>query len=141
MEWYKATLTVATKKKGMSDFTALIEQHLHTSGIQEGMCFLYIQHTSASLVISESYDRSAQQDMEAYMEHAVPEGEAWYRHTLEGLDDSPSHIRAMLTNTSLSIPIENGRLALGTWQGVYLFEHRQRGNTRHVLMRCMGVPE
>ena len=91
------------------------------------MCFLYIQHTSASLVISESYDRSAQQDMEAYMDHAVPEGEAWYRHTLEGRDDFPSHIRAMLTNTSLSIPIEDGRLALGTWQGVYLFEHRQMG--------------
>jgi secondary thiamine-phosphate synthase enzyme len=141
MEWYKATLTVATKKKGMSDFTALIEQYLHTSGIQEGMCFLYIQHTSASLVISESYDRSAQQDMEAYMDHAVPEDEAWYRHTLEGRDDSPSHIRAMLTNTSLSIPIEDGRLALGTWQGVYLFEHRQMGHTRHVLMRCMGLPE
>jgi secondary thiamine-phosphate synthase enzyme len=141
MEWYKATLTVATKKKGMVDFTSLIEQHLRSSGIQEGMCFLYIQHTSASLVISESYDRSAQQDMETYMEHAVPEGESWYRHTLEGLDDSPSHIRAMLTSTSLAIPIENGRLALGTWQGVYLFEHRQRGNTRHVLIRCMGVPE
>jgi secondary thiamine-phosphate synthase enzyme len=134
-------LTVVTKKKGMADFTALIEQHLHTSGIQEGMCFLHIQHTSASLVISESYDRSAQQDMEAYMEQAVPEGEAWYRHTLEGRDDSPSHIRAMLTNTCLSIPVENGRLALGTWQGVYLFEHRQRGNNRHVLMRCMGLPE
>ena len=141
MEWYKTKLTVATQKKGMTDFTALVEQHLRASGIQEGMCFLYIQHTSASLVISESYDKTAQMDMESYMEHAVPEGEGWYRHTLEGRDDSPSHIRAMLTNTSLSIPIEEGRLALGTWQGIYLFEHRKRGHTRHVLIRCMGVAE
>lgn len=140
MEWYKTTLTVATRKKGMNDFTALIDRQLRTWGLQEGMCFLYIQHTSASLVISESYDPSARHDMEAFMEHTVPEGESWYRHTLEGRDDSPSHIRAMLTNTSLSIPIENNKLCLGTWQGVYLFEHRQRENIRHVLMRCLSVP-
>lgn len=100
---------------------------------------LYIQHTSASLVISESYDPTAKIDLEVFMERLAPEDQAWHRHTLEGRDDAPSHIRAMLTNTSLSIPIDDGKLSLGTWQGVYLFEHRVRGQGRRVLVRCLQV--
>lgn len=139
MEWYKTTMTIASRGKGMEDFTRLVEGQIRSWGIEEGMCFLYIQHTSASLVISESYDPSARQDMEEYLERTVPEDAAWYRHTLEGKDDASSHIRAMLTSTELSIPIENGKLCLGTWQGIYLFEHRNRGQTRHVLLRCLSV--
>ena len=103
------------------------------------MCFLYVQHTSASLVIGESYDLSAREDMEAFMEHIAPENETWYRHRLEGPDDSPSHLRAMITSTSLSIPIDDGQLSLGTWQGIYLFEHRVRAQLRKVLLRCLSV--
>lgn len=139
MEWFKTTLAVETKGKGMYNFTRLVENRLQEWGLQEGICHLFVQHTSASLVISESYDPSARMDMEVFMDKIAPEGEAWYRHTMEGADDSPSHIRAMLTNTSLSIPVDAGQLSLGTWQGIYLFEHRTRGHRRRVLLRCLKV--
>jgi len=105
------------------------------------MCYLYLQHTSASMLISENYDPTAKTDLENFMKKLVPEGETWYRHTLEGPDDTTSHIRAMLTQTSMTIPIDDGRLSLGTWQGVYLFEHRARPQSRTVLIRCLGVSE
>lgn len=100
---------------------------------------MFIQHTSASMIINESYDPSARKDMEAYLERLAPEGADWYRHTSEGRDDSPSHLRAMLTHTSLSIPVENGRLALGSWQGLYVFEHRRNGHRRRVLLHCLKM--
>jgi secondary thiamine-phosphate synthase enzyme len=92
-------------------------------------------------VASESYDPSARKDLEAFMDHLVLEDQPYYRHTLEGSDDSPSHMRTMLTNTSLSIPIDSGKLSLGTWQGLYLFEHRLRPHRRRVLVRCLSVEE
>jgi secondary thiamine-phosphate synthase enzyme len=103
------------------------------------MCTLFIKHTSASLVISESYDPTARIDLESFMDRIAPENQPWHRHVLEGSDDSPSHIRAMLTDTSLSIPIDQGSLSMGSWQGVYLFEHRARGHLRTILLRCLGV--
>ncbi len=139
MEWLKDSLTFATHGKGLLDITTEIEKRLHAWQVEEGMCFLYIPHASASLTISESYDPSARQDVEAYYERAVPEKQAWYRHTLESADDSPSHIRATLTQPGLSIPIENKRLALGTWQGIFLFEHRSHPHRRTVLLRCLKV--
>ncbi len=139
MKWYKDVLQVQTRGKGLFPFTDAINKQIHEWGIQEGMCFLYLQHTSASMVISESYDPSARIDLEAFMERLVPESQTWHRHTLEGSDDSPSHMRAMLTDTSLTIPIDDGHLNLGTWQGVYLFEHRARGHRRRVLLRCLSV--
>ncbi|MBT3391906.1 MAG: YjbQ family protein [Chloroflexi bacterium] len=139
MNWYKDTLEVQTRGKGLYPFTDKIQARIRHWKIAEGMCFLYIQHTSASLIISESYDPTARIDLEAYMERLAPENQAWYRHTLEGSDDSPSHMRAMLTDTSLGIPIDDGSLSLGTWQGVYLFEHRTRGHRRKVLIRCLGA--
>ena len=139
MNWLKTTLEVNTRGKGLYPFTDQIVSQIRQWGIQEGMSFLYIQHTSASMVISESYDPTARIDLEAYMERLAPERQSWHRHTLEGDDDSPSHMRAMLTDTSLTIPIDNGKLSLGTWQGVYLFEHRARGHRRQVLLRCLGV--
>ncbi len=139
MNWFKDTIEVNTRGKGLYPFTEEITRRIRQWGLQEGMCFLYMQHTSASLVISESYDPSARLDLEVFMEHLAPERQAWHRHTLEGDDDSPSHMRAMLTDTDLSIPIDGGHLSLGTWQGVYLFEHRARGHSRRVLLRCFGV--
>ena len=107
--------------------------------VQDGICHLYVQHTSASLIISESYDPSARLDLEAFLERLVPEGEAWHRHTVEGRDDSSSHMRSILTATTLSIPVDDGSLSLGTWQGIYLFEHRIRSHRRSVLIRCLKV--
>lgn len=139
MNWFKDTLEISTRGKGLYPFTESVEARIRDWDIQEGMCYLYVQHTSASLVISESYDPSAKMDLEVFMEKLAPENQPWHRHTLEGADDSPSHMRAMLTQTSLTIPVDAGRLSLGTWQGIYLFEHRSRGHRRKVLIRCLAV--
>lgn len=139
MQWHKDTIQIQTRGKGLYNFTAQVQQLLDEWGVKEGICHLFVQHTSASLVASESYDPSARQDLEAFMDHLVLENQPYYRHTLEGPDDSPSHMRAMLTLTSLSIPVDNGRLSLGTWQGIYLFEHRTRPHRRMVLLRCLSV--
>ena len=138
MQWHKATIEITTRGKGLYPITDLVEEHIRRWGVREGMCFLYIQHTSASLVISENYDPTARQDLEAYLEHIAPENQPWHRHTLEGADDSPSHMRAMLTSTSETIPVDDGRLSLGTWQGIYLAEHRARGHRRRILLRILG---
>lgn len=139
MDWYKDTIEIQTRGKGLHLFTQAVESRISNWGVTEGMCYLYVQHTSASLVISESYDPSAKIDLEAFMDRLAPGGQDWFQHTLEGADDSPSHMRAMLTQTSLEIPIDEGRLNMGTWQGIYLFEHRDRGHRRRVLIRCLGV--
>ena len=139
MNWFKDTLEISTRGKGLYPFTESVETRIREWDVQEGMCYLYVQHTSASLVISESYDPSAKMDLEVFMDKLAPENQPWYRHTLEGADDSPSHMRATLTQPSLTIPVENGRLSLGTWQGIYLFEHRSRGHRRKVLIRCLSV--
>ena len=139
MNWYKETLEIQTKGKGLYPITNQVIDQIHRWGVGDGICFLYLPHTSASLLISESYDATARIDLEAFMDRIAPEDQTWYKHVMEGSDDSPSHIRAMLTDTSLNIPIDNGKLNLGTWQGVYLFEHRRRGHRRRVLLRCLGV--
>lgn len=139
MIWHKGKLDISTHGKGLYPFTDAINALIHQWEIKEGMCYLYVQHTSASLVISESYDPTARLDMETFLEKLVPEEQSWHRHTLEGRDDTTSHLRAMLTLTSATIPIDDSRLNLGTWQGVYLFEHRTRPQHRRVLLRCLGV--
>jgi secondary thiamine-phosphate synthase enzyme len=139
MQWHKDSIRVNTDGKGLHPFTDAIRERIGEWGIEEGICFLFLQHTSASLVISESYDPTARLDLESFMERLAPEDQDWHQHTLEGSDDSPSHMRAMLTATSLNIPIDGGDLNLGTWQGVYLFEHRKRGQNRKVLIRCLDV--
>jgi secondary thiamine-phosphate synthase enzyme len=139
MNWHKTILFVSTTGKGFHNFTASINDQLQKWGVKEGMAFLFIQHTSASLIINEDYAPSARRDMENFLEHIAPEGQAWYAHTLEGRDDSPAHMRAMLTNTSLDIPIDNGALSLGTWQGVYVAEHRKSGSQRRVLLRVLSI--
>ena len=139
MNWFKTMLSIQTHRKGLHDFTGMVNEQLQSWGVREGMAFLFVQHTSASLVINENYDSSARRDMESFLEHLAPEGESWYEHSLEGLDDSPAHMRAMITPVSMSIPIDNGMLSLGTWQGLYLAEHRRRGHLRRVLLRVLAV--
>ena len=137
MEWLKDEILVQTGGKGLFPITGEIQEVLAKWQVTEGLLQLFIPHTSASLVINESYDPSSRQDLEAFLDRLAPEGEDWHRHTLEGRDDSPSHMRSMLTATSLSIPIDGGRLSLGTWQGIYLAEHRSAPHPRKVLIRCL----
>lgn len=139
MNWFKDHIEVSTQGKGLYPFTNVVGSIIQRWKIQEGMCYLYMPHTSASLVVSESYDPTAKIDMEEFMERLIPENQSWFRHTFEGSDDSPSHIRAMLTHTSLSIPIDAGKLSLGTWQGIYLFEHRAKPHRRKVQIRCLEI--
>jgi secondary thiamine-phosphate synthase enzyme len=139
MKWHKATLEISTHGKGLHDITGAVRAQLRDWDVQEGMCFLFLPHTSASLVLSENWDLTARADLETFMERLVPEGEGWYTHDLEGADDATSHIRAMLTDTSLSIPVDEGELSLGTWQGIYIFEHRNRPHRRKVLLRALSV--
>jgi secondary thiamine-phosphate synthase enzyme len=139
MNWYKTTLEISTRGKGLHDITETLRTQLQDWDVQEGMCFLFLPHTSASLVVSENWDPTARADLETFMERLVPEQESWYTHDLEGPDDATSHIRAVLTDTSLTVPVDDGNLALGTWQGIYVFEHRDRPHSRKVLMRVLGV--
>ncbi len=139
MRWHRDTLTLSTRGKGLHPFTDEVNRLLHAWDVREGMCHLFIQHTSASLVVNENYDPTARVDLEVFMDRLVPENQAWQAHNLEGPDDSAAHMRAMLTHASLSIPIENGRLYLGSWQGLYLFEHRRRPHQRKILVRCLAM--
>lgn len=138
MNWHKDTLEVVTRGKGLYPFTDEVNARIRKWSLQEGMCFLFLQHTSASLTISESYDPSAREDLETFLDKLAPENQPWHRHTMEGPDDSPSHMRAMLTLPGVTIPIDDGQLSLGTWQGIYLCEHRRRGHRRKILIRCLG---
>ncbi|MEE4195670.1 MAG: secondary thiamine-phosphate synthase enzyme YjbQ [Anaerolineae bacterium] len=141
MKLHKHTLQIHTTGKGMTDITKDILAWLRERHIHQGICHLFVQHTSASLVINESFDPTAKRDMESFMEQLIPEHQTWMTHTLEGGDDGPSHLRTMLTNVSLSIPVDDGALTLGTWQGIYLFEHRRLPRTRKVLIRCIEFEE
>ncbi|MEQ9398667.1 MAG: secondary thiamine-phosphate synthase enzyme YjbQ [Longimicrobiales bacterium] len=129
---------VRTRGKGLHEITRRVQEVVATSGVADGLCTVMIQHTSASLTIQENADPSARRDLEAWMERHVPEGDPHFTHTAEGPDDMPSHIRAALTSTTLSIPLEGGRLALGTWQGIYLWEHRTRGSARRCVVHVGG---
>jgi secondary thiamine-phosphate synthase enzyme len=127
-------ITVETSGQGMREITREVEKIVQGEGIQEGLCTLFLRHTSASLVIQENADPTAKRDLERWLNRLVPEGDAFYSHDAEGPDDMPSHIKAALTASSLSIPISKGKLALGTWQGIYLWEHRRRGAARELVL-------
>jgi secondary thiamine-phosphate synthase enzyme len=139
MNWHKTTLEISTRGKGLHDITKTVHAQLSEWDVREGMCFLFIPHTSASLVMSENWDPTARADLETFMERTVSEKDTWYTHDLEGPDDATSHIRSMLTDTSLTIPIDDGKLSLGTWQGIYVFEHRARPHRRNVHMRVLSA--
>ncbi len=131
-------LKIRTPGQGLHSISSSVENAVNSEGVSNGLCNLFIQHTSASLIIQENADPSARHDLERWLNRLVPENDSLYTHTCEGPDDMPSHIKAILTQVSLSIPIINGNLALGTWQGIYLWEHRKRGHQRIVLVSIVG---
>jgi secondary thiamine-phosphate synthase enzyme len=126
--------TVRAPGQGLHEITDRVARVVQESGIDEGLCTVFIRHTSASLTIQENADPSAKSDLEAWLNRLVPENDRLYTHTFEGPDDMPSHIKAILTNVSLSIPVMGGRLTLGTWQGIYLWEHRRSPHTREIVV-------
>ena len=139
MNWHKTTLVITTRGKGLHDITEMVLSQLRDWNVKEGMCYLFLPHTSASLVLSENWDPTARADLETFMERLVSEKDTWYTHDLEGPDDATSHIRSMLTDTSATIPVDDGKLSLGTWQGIYIFEHRASPHHRTLLMRVLSV--
>ena len=134
MTFHTHEIEVHTRGKGLYPFTRDVATWVASTGVSSGLLTVFIQHTSASLVIQENADPDVELDLAEYFDHLVPEGESWYRHTSEGPDDMTSHIRAALTQTSLTIPVVNGRMALGTWQGLYVFEHRKAQHWRNVVL-------
>lgn len=127
-------LTVSTHGQGLHEITREIAQLVAGAGVDEGLCTLFVQHTSASLIIQENADPSARRDLENWLNRLVAENDPLYTHTQEGADDMPSHIKSILTATSLSIPVLRGSLTLGTWQGIYLWEHRKRPHRRRLIV-------
>lgn len=135
---YQQVLQLRTQGKSLGRFTHKVQDVVEASGIQTGLCSIFLRHTSASLVIQENADPDVLLDMETFLAKLVPEGN-YYRHSDEGPDDMPAHLRTALTHTSEQIPVMNGRLALGTWQGIYLWEHRNRSHTREVVVHITGT--
>ena len=129
-----ARITVKTPGQGLHEFTSQVEEILRESECEQGLCTVFLQHTSASLIIQENADPSAKRDLEKWLNRLVAENDSLYTHTDEGPDDMPSHIKAALTATSIAVPVYNGRLALGTWQGIYLWEHRRAAHNRSVVI-------
>jgi secondary thiamine-phosphate synthase enzyme len=127
-------LVVPTRGRGLHEVTAQVEGVVRRSGIAEGLCTVFLRHTSASLVIQENADPSAKRDLERWLDRLVPDGDPFYSHDTEGPDDMPGHIKAALTAASLSVPVFQGRLALGQWQGIYLWEHRLSGSRRELVL-------
>lgn len=138
MPAHTASFTIRTRGKGTYEITSQVEAIVRQSRIRAGLVTLFIQHTSASLIIYENADPSARVDLEAYFNRLVPEDADYFVHTAEGSDDMPSHIRMVLTRTSESIPIAAGRMQLGTWQGIFLFEHRNTPHTRSLAVTVIG---
>jgi secondary thiamine-phosphate synthase enzyme len=132
------TITVSTRGKGLYPFTRALEEWVSRQKISQGLLTVFIQHTSCSLVIQENADPDVTLDLRDFFERLVPEDDEQYRHTAEGPDDMTSHIRSTLTQSSLSVPLISGRLALGTWQGLYVFEHRSHPHQRRVVLQLIG---
>ncbi len=137
MPHFQKTLRIETKGKTLHRITFNVAAAIAESGIQLGMCNLFLRHTSASLIIQENADPDVLVDLETFLSKLVPEGYS-YSHSTEGSDDMPAHIRSVLTHTSEQIPISHGRLMLGTWQGIYLWEHRQQSHTRELVVHIWG---
>lgn len=138
MSVHQATLTIRTPGQGTHEITDDIARELSRSGLQRGVATIFCQHTSASLVIMENADPSARRDLEAWLNRLVPENDKHFTHTLEGADDMPSHIKMVLTRTSEQVPFAGGQLLLGTWQGVFLWEHRRAPHARKVIVTFLG---
>ena len=131
---FRHTLEIPTDGRGLRDVTTDVADVVRRSGVRTGLCHLFIQHTSASLLVQENADPDVLRDLNAWFSRAVPDGDSLYVHVAEGPDDMPGHVRTALTSVSLNIPVGEGALMLGTWQGIYLFEHRLRGSTRRIVV-------
>ena len=138
MKQYQQALRVRTQGKSLHKITSKINSYVAESGINTGLCIVFVRHTSASLVIQENADPDVLVDLENFMAKLVPEDGRSYVHSAEGPDDMPAHIRSVLTKTSEQIPVAGGRLVLGTWQGIYLWEHRQRSHNREIVIHISG---
>ena len=138
MRQFNHALAISTSGKGLYEITAKVSGWVRDCGVREGLLTVFVQHTSASLIIQENADPDVVEDLETFFTRLAPEETRLYRHTVEGADDMPAHIRAALTQTSLSVPVTGGRLALGTWQGIYLFEHRSIPHRRSVALHLLG---
>jgi len=132
------TLTINTRGRGTRDVTDAVERIVAACGIRAGTCHVFVQHTSASLMLCENADPAVRQDMERFMSRVVRDGDPLFSHDAEGPDDMPAHIRTLLTGAELTLPVRNGRCALGTWQGVYLWEHRYQGSARTIIVTVQG---
>ncbi len=138
MKQAQGEIEVRPRGRGMTDITREAAAFVADAGIECGMAHLFVQHTSCSLLIQENADPDVRGDLERFFSRLVPDGDPIFRHTAEGPDDMPAHVRAALTAVSLSIPVRRGRLALGTWQGIYLYEHRHHAGRRRVIIHVTG---
>jgi secondary thiamine-phosphate synthase enzyme len=131
-------LTIATRGRGTYDITREVDRIVRESGVRTGLCHLFAHHTSASLILCENADPTVRRDLEAFMSRLVPDGDRLFDHTDEGPDDMPAHVRAILTKMDLTVPVTDGRCALGTWQGIYLYEHRTHTHRRLATVTVSG---
>lgn len=136
---HQATLGVATRGRGTWEITRQVADVVRDSGVATGLCHLFIRHTSASLVITENADPAVREDLERFMARVAPDGDPLWRHADEGPDDMPAHIRSVLSDVSLTVPVCDGRCALGTWQGIHVWEHRQHPHRREVMVTVQGL--
>jgi secondary thiamine-phosphate synthase enzyme len=135
---FTTTIETATRGRGLTDITDTVRRWTATRALREGVLTLFVRHTSASLLVQENADPAVRRDLERFFARLVPDGDALFEHRDEGPDDMPAHVRAALTQTQLSIPLIDAQLALGTWQGIYLYEHRLRGHRRQIALHLIG---
>ena len=131
-------MTLRTEGRGTYDLSDRVQKRVAGSGIRTGLCHVFIRHTSASLMLCENADPAVMRDLEAFMSRIVPDGDPMFTHTAEGEDDMPAHVRSILTQSDLNVPVTDGRCALGTWQGIYLYEHRHAPHTRQIVVTVQG---
>jgi len=135
---HRESFEVPTEGRGTVEITSRVQRAVASSGIEEGLCTVFVHHTSASIIVCENADPDVRADLERFFSRIVPDGHGDFVHTAEGPDDMPSHVRSVLTATSIGIPVAEGRCDLGTWQGIYLYEHRHRGHRRRVTVTVVG---
>lgn len=135
---FRRELSIQTRGRGTSDITARVARVVEAARVREGLATIWIHHTSASLIVCENADPSVRRDLEAFVARLVPDGDRLFSHTAEGDDDMPAHVRTVLTQTSIGIPVADGRMVLGTWQGLYLWEHRTSPHERRVTVTVLG---
>ena len=140
MQFHQSDLDIEMQGRGSRDLTSELQRIVQRAGVSRGLCTVFVHHTSASLMVCENADPLVRADLERFFAKLVPDGDALFKHTDEGPDDMPSHVRSILTQTSLGLPIRGGKLDLGTWQGVYLYEHRHAPHQRRISVTIVGEP-